>query len=327
MFSFRYFMIRFPIFRKFFKKFNAKVQSNAHLKKYIKYSFDERSCDTFEQYEAVITKLYHSIEKGLSYSNFRPGFGKNVLFNLLDMLDAYNKREYKNDTFCYETALSVIEEYIKKNKEYGFDAKDVEERLQNLPGKPNNAGGTNIVYKMAPYYINDSVINNFFMSRHSIREFSDVPVDIELVKKAISFAQITPSACNRQGWKTRIIEDRALLKKVLDNQNGNKGFGNGIDKLILVTADLNYFNNEREINQCFIDGGLFAMNMLWGLHYYGIATIPLSASLNMQQEKNVRDILHINEFEELIIFIGIGNYPNECLTTKSSRRDPNISTM
>ena len=131
---------------------------------------------------------------------------------------------------------------------------------------------------------------------------------------------MNPSACNRQGWKTYIIQDKDMLEKVLKNQNGNRGFGQEFDKLLLVVGDLRCFIRDREVCQVYIDGGMYAMRVLDSLYYEKIASVPLSASLTKEQEENVRRLLKIDPAEVLIMFIGIGNYPDECQTTKSERK-------
>ena len=166
------------------------------------------------------------------------------------------------------------------------------------------------------------------LSRHSMRHFSSEPVDIERVKKAITLAQHTPSACNRQGWRTIIISDKDTIGRVLENQNGNEGFGQEFDKLLLVVTDIRFFNKDREIFQPFIDGGMYAQSVLNALHYEHIAACPLSASLRREQEENVRRILSLAEAEMPIIFIGIGNYPEDkCQTTRSERKTPDIQVI
>lgn len=46
---------------------------------------------------------------------------------------------------------------------------------------------------------------DFFMSRHSVRQFSDLTIDIEDIEKAVKLAMKAPSACNRQSCKVYIF--------------------------------------------------------------------------------------------------------------------------
>lgn len=167
----------------------------------------------------------------------------------------------------------------------------------------------------------------FIKNRHSIRHFLKSDIDEEVLKKALDLAQFTPSACNRQGWKTIVISNKNVIKRVLENQNGNEGFGHEFNKLLLVLGDLRYYNNDRELYQVYIDSGMYAQSILNSLHYYHIGSVPLSASLTSEQEKNVRKILQLNDAEILIMFIGIGNYPDKCITTLSTRRKANIKIV
>ena len=66
---------------------------------------------------------------------------------------------------------------------------------------------------------------------------------------------------------------------------------------------------------------MYAQSVINALHYYHIASVPLSASLSINQEKRVRNIIGLENSEILIEFIGIGNYPEECKTTMSYRRE------
>jgi len=126
---------------------------------------------------------------------------------------------------------------------------------------------------------------NFIKSRHSIRHFGSEAVDVELLREAIQIAQYTPSACNRQGWVIRIVESKDAIDTILENQNGNRGFGHEIDKLVMITCDVRAFQKNRELFQPYIDGGMYAQSVLNALYYKGIGAIPLSASLAGSQEK------------------------------------------
>lgn len=309
------------------KKYMGKMMQQAstylYLKRFYKYSFSEGNCKTYEQYEAAITRKYHSIEKGLSYSEFKPGFGKDIVESLIVLLKNYVAK-YDVTAFFYETALSCLKEYLKMNKEHGWENEELENRILALPGSPNEKGGTVLTGANALSDVQTMDYKTFVESRHSVREFSEEPVSLDEVKLALELAQKTPSACNRQGWSTIVITDKEKIASVLANQNGNRGFGDKINCLLLVTCNLQYFNRSREVFQAFIDGGMYAMSVLNALHYEKIATIPLSASLTLRQARNIRQIVGMKKSEIPILLIGAGRYPSECLTTRSERREADI---
>ena len=292
---------------------------NSYFKKFERYSFEDCKCVLPAQFEASITRLYHTIEKGLSYENYRPGFGRENVENLILSLNQYSAMGLDTGAFFYETALSCLQKYCRKNKEHGYDDPGLEKLIGELPGKPNEYGGTIVV--SAPKKPESMTYEQLVTARHSIRHFSDVPVNMDCLLDAIKLAQHTPSACNRQGWKTRIVADRDKINTILNNQNGNRGFGHEIDKLLIITADLCAQQKSREIFQAFIDGGMYAESVLNSLYCKGIGAVPLSASLTPVQEKAVRKVANIDDSEVLILFIGAGNYPEgETVTTRSERK-------
>lgn len=305
------------------KKNSADAIHNRYIKRFNSNAFTEGQCTEYGQFEASITKLYHSVEKGLSYREYKAGFGKQNIEKLILSMRQYADK-YDVNVFFYQTALSVLWQYIEKNREYGLIDEELEKTVSSLPGEPNDKGG--VISVSAPGKTVRTVgYKDFVESRHSIRQFSDEPVNAELIQRAVELAQFTPSACNRQGWKCKVVSDKELIKKVLANQNGNRGFGEGIDKLLVILSDLHYFSKGREVYQAFIDGGMYAMNVLHALHYYGIGTIPLSASLTIDQDENVRKLLRMEDSEILIMFIGCGNYPEgEVQTTRSERRTTKV---
>lgn len=313
--------------RNLFRKYDTFLSSMKHFRRYQHHSFKECQCVTQRQFDASITKLYHAIEKGLSYPEFRPGFGGDTIEKLLESMEQY-ARSYNTNTFFYQTALSTLNEYIRRNADMGYKNKQLQTRIARLKGQGNTCGGYVAFCPLPIEQVQKLGYKDFVTNRHSIRHFSALPVDTELIKAAVRLAQRTPSACNRQGWKTKIISDKSLITHLLENQNGNRGFGQEIDKLLVVVSDLNYFNYDRELFQSYIDGGMYAMNLIYSLHYYGLGSVPLSAALTNKQENAIRKLLNMDDAEELILFIGVGNYrKGENITTKSERKDAIIEII
>lgn len=302
---------------------NALEAVNGYMKRYLKYAFhmQETKYEEDEQYKAVILKLIHSIEKGLSVQRYQYGAGKQAVKQLISVLESYSDK-YDVTGEEYRTALCACNQYVKKN-EKKTDIKEIREDLQKLPGNANKLAGVRSCLHSKPGDKFDEIITE----RKSVRHFSKKPVELDRIYKAIDLVKYTPSASNRQGWKVRIIKNELIKKEILINQNGNKGFGEEIDKILLVTYDLRYTNIDREWHQAFIDGGMYAMSLLYALQYMDIASIPLSASLSIEQEENARNLLHIEEAEVLIIYIGIGNYAEEYKVPLSNRRTMEIEVI
>ena len=95
------------------------------------------------------------------------------------------------------------------------------------------------------------------------------------------------------------------MNTILNLQNGNNGFTETINKLLIITADTKKFT-KLESNQVFVDGGLFAMNLLLALHAQNIASCCLNTCLPYVDEKKIKRIGNIPNSERLIMMIGIG---------------------
>ena len=73
---------------------------------------------------------------------------------------------------------------------------------------------------------------------------------------------------------------------------------------------------------------MYAESVVNSLFFKGIASVPLSASLTPKQEKNVRTVLNLHDAEIIILFIGIGDYPDkEFPVARSERRPAKITVI
>jgi nitroreductase len=102
-------------------------------------------------------------------------------------------------------------------------------------------------------------------------------------------------------------------------QNGNRGFTEEIDKLLVVTSDLGSFVSPGERNQCWIDGGLFAMSLVYALHSLGLGTCCLNWSVEHEADRKLRQAAGIRESEAVIMMIAVGHLP-EVLNVQQSPR-------
>ena len=236
-------------------KFNKSLKEtfNNNYSRFKKYSFGMyNNLDSFEQLDARITKTYHSIEKGLSYDNLRLGFGVNNIDELLKLLRLYVNKDYSIASESFKAAISTLKAYIEVHEKNNFNVSELKTKLNEFVSTEENLGGT---IQLTKKYIDarvDARFTEFSNSRHSIRTFSGESVDVNVITEAIEVAQNTPSACNRQSWKVRIIKDLEKKKILQENQNGNRGFGDFIDKYLLITTDIQYFAKPRELNQPYI---------------------------------------------------------------------------
>ena len=263
----------------------------------------------------------HTIEKGLSMRSPKKGFGQEKVKRLLERLNLYFNKYGQLDIEFLAYPLATIQHYIDYTKSKGIKIDEIEYEFNKLLKKsklviPNYAGVVQVSKDQVLNECNKS-FESLLFSRHSIRYFSNVPVQNEIIEKALNLAQRTPSACNRQGWKTHIFQGEKSIE-LIKWQGGSRGFENEIKYSILVTANLKAFLYY-EIHQAYIDGGLYAMNLINALHSLGLGTIPLSCGFTHHKLKLLKDF-NIPENEVPIVIIGVGHLLDNFNVAVSERK-------
>ena len=273
--------------------------------------------------EAEITALCHSVEKGLSVSLPKIGFGENKIINILSILNLYLRRYNDHNFLC--KSLGVIHSYIIFNKSNGYFNEQLIKAYNELLSKlhsdiDGSKGGIKTVRKKE--ILNDSGIDfiKFVNSRYSIRSYSLEEVPLEKIIQALKIAQKSPSSCNRQPWKVYIFKNKILIKRLLEFQEGSKGFSDSVSIAILITSDLNnYFFGEN--HQAYIDGSLFSMSLIYALHFLGLGSIPLTTGFKKKKRNQLYNIFKIPRNEVPIMIIGVGNLLEEFNVACSERKE------
>ena len=275
---------------------------------------------------ARIMYAAHAIEKGLSHSNFRPGFGKTAIERLTTGMSQWLEIGGSiNDPF-FKSGLSAMHCYFKRHATINFDVSTVHKQfspeLQKLIAEADDTFGGVAAASNDREIIVESGHERTFLdivySRRSVREFTSAPVRLEDIRQAVHIASQAPSVCNRQGPRAHYFSDQQQIRALVDLQ---KGFG-GYEKppgLLLVTCDLTAFIHAKERNQAFVDGGLFLMGLLLGLEQVGLGACPLNTTMDADRENDIRKVLKISEYEVLISFVAVGHYEPSVLVPRSIR--------
>lgn len=288
----------------------------------VNYNASHHTDDDIQKMQYTLSRETHTIEKGMSMRNPRNGFGQQKVLNLIGRLNVYCDRYMRQDRQFLEYPLSTIQSYIEYTNKTGVEIHEIEKTFHNLLVKSNYEGisGKAGVMEESKENILSKCNKNFeslLYSRHSIRYFSDEPVSDEKINKALELAQRTPSACNRQGWLTHIYRAPKSIE-LIKWQGGSRGFEDEIKCAILVTANFKAFLSY-EVHQAYIDGGLYAMNLINALHSLGVGTIPLSCGFLYERLKKLKGF-GIQEYEAPIVIIGVGNLPEIFKVAVSERK-------
>lgn len=297
-----------------------------YAKRHFKYDMKKYLLSNFhlnhhiDNVEARIMINLHSIEKGLTNKNFRIGFGKRALHELMLALKEYDDLKFDKNRHIFNYGLNILNVYIDKHKNTTTDTSKLSDFLLKYNYYYLKTGIETIKYNELES-VSVSNFEKFSQSRSSVRDFGDTTISKEEVLNAIYKSNNTPSVCNRQPWNVHIILNPNIIDSVLKLQNGFNNHGNNLSGLILITSNNAYLKNYLERNQGYIDGGMFSMNVLYSLHSSMIASCPLNADLDIKTEKQIRELLKLNISENLIMFIAYGSYDKTNTVTVSPKKN------
>jgi len=291
--------------------------------RYIKYSSAFYKLDSSDKLIGSIVAEYHIIEKGLTMPETRLGFGIEVMKTLIEHCNQYSSQICENDNRQLLHAINVIAEYkiLHDKNNYNLDEK-LQQSISDILIKYGSQPYSRQISMTRDSYFKHSLstFENFSNSRHSLRNFSG-PVNLSDIKMALKLAQNAPSACNRQPSRVYIVQNKYLKKKILSIQTGNRGFGHLADTLIILTAELGGYLGLRERNDVYVNGGIYAMNLLYALHFYQIGACALNWCSMPDRDLEVRKICEIAPSENIILMIACGGVPDKFELAASPRND------
>lgn len=264
--------------------------------------------NTRDQLLAMIMLNYHSLEKGLSFQVKKDGWGENKAFNLVNLINKFIDL-YGHDNRI-DLALCVLHNYVQD--EYSSKEIQLISKIKQLLENNNylfEVAGIKKVTK-PNFNIEFRDICEFYETRSSVREFSEESLTNEEIQNVFKLVSTTPSACNRQACSLYTINDAILIKELIDNQLGDQGWCLNARSLFIVTSKQSYYNATYERFEPFIDGGMFAMNVVMALHGQRIASCCKMFVNLPSLEKKVKVIAGIPDSERPIIIILAGHYKN-----------------
>lgn len=285
-----------------------------------KYSFKEYKLKKEKAtYAYYLTKSYHIVEKGLALPEPRMQFGEPRIKKLIKVSKEYIDN-YGEDELIRAIKDTLIS-YLNFHNAAGFELKkDYCELIKTFinGNESGGRGGLKNLRKLDSYTESFLQAERLIKGRVSVRNFSSEDIPMDDIRKIIELARNTPSVCNRQGWYVHVYSQKDKIKELLSYQNGNAGFTEQINKLLIVTGNAKAFTFA-ESNQLFIDGGLLSMNILLAIHAAGYGACPLNTCYPAHYENKVKKIAKITDEERLIMMIGVGSLHDEYSVAYSNK--------
>jgi nitroreductase len=280
---------------------------------------------TRENRRAHIHLLAHMLEYGMSLTDPRSGFGMDKV-RLLAAETAQYMADYGPDDTS-DVGVSVLAAYIAFNAGTASDVSEAQAILDELLEAGGNrsrplVGGSEHVTSDDITRSSGIDFLSFMNARHSVRQYEKgAAVDPAKIERAVQAAMQSPSSCNRQTCRVYAFTEPTSIAKVLLHHSGNRGFGDQLGGVFIVAVDLAHWNTIGERNQCWVDGGMFAMTLALGLHAEGLGTCMLNWSAERDQDQMLRRCVGIPDNEVVITLIGFGHMRAD-FKVPVSRRKP-----
>ncbi len=159
--------------------------------------------------------------------------------------------------------------------------------------------------------------------RRSVRWFLQKPVPRELIDRAMEVAAQSPSACNRQPFIFRVLDEKELLRKAVSIPMGMAGFEHNIPMLIVVVGQLRYYFSERDRHLIYIDASLAAMAFALALETLGLSSCFINCPATGLLESSMAELLRLDADELPVVCVAVGYGDPEGLVANSSKRPLN----
>jgi nitroreductase len=273
-----------------------------------------------ENLRARIAISLHFLEYGNALAGSAPGHGLDRALMLAADLETYIARFGPDATT--EIALRTLESYLAVNEDSGLDIAAVEEVIARHE-KSRRTGLRGGVETVTAQDIRSRAMIDFLSfaeARHSIRTYEKGPVALPAIENAVRAAQQSPSSCNRQTCRAYVWTDPEAVAEVLSLQSGNRGFGDQLGGVAVITSDLSHWENAHERYQAWVDGGMFAMSFVYGLHAEGLGSVMLNWSVTHDQDRKLRALTGLQESDLVITMVGFGLLPEKLKVPVSQRK-------
>ncbi len=256
------------------------------------------------QLEGQVVRAYHQIEKGFTLPTPRRPFGKRVQERLVQSHEVASQRGLKPPSWhVAEEALQALAEYNSGSE---------------IPDAIAHSLGCDPVQED----LRIDALERFFSQRHSIRSFDrSRTVEDEVLLRAADLAGRSPSVCNRRPWRVRFVRSRTMIDKALDLQHGAGGFSQDVPVVAVVSFERSLFSGRGERHQGYVDSGMFAMNLVWGLEAQGVGTCFLNWSKTNSESDALRALCGIPDSEDIEVLVALGYRNESCRVSRSPRRE------
>ncbi|WMI66633.1 nitroreductase family protein [Aestuariibaculum sp. YM273] len=265
----------------------------------------------------TLVRNTHRIEKGLLMRPRREIFALDYIEETIEAFVVLWSKEKLKQDLQYQWFQDVLYEYFKGSASHPLiDSLSIKffDKIKetNNDNQYDKASLKRIPYNRLEKDLSCISYNDFYRlarQRRSVRWFEDKLVPHDLIDKAITVASQSPSACNRQPYEYRIIDEPNLLKELVNLPGGVKGYAEGIPMMVVVVGNLNAYFDERDRHVIYIDASLASMTFMYALETLGLSSCAINWPDVEVLERKMEKALKLEKYQRPIMCMAVG-YPD-----------------
>ena len=163
-------------------------------------------------------------------------------------------------------------------------------------------------------------------TRHSVRTYSDQPVEDEKIAAVLGAARLAPSARNSQPWRYIVVKDRETIAKLSDSGRLNSWIKSA-PVVIVACADPKDDVKNNDMEYYLLAVGISMEHLVLMATELGLGTCWLAG----YNEAKVRDVLGVPDRIKVVAMTPLG-YPADKpsmrdMLTKSLARSKNRKSL
>lgn len=280
------------------------------------------ACKSPQGCQYLLRRNIHRIEKGLLMKPRRDVFAIDYVEETVDCY-ARMTTVCTDNTDPHELAWArgVLKAYFEAvGRHARIDA--ARKRFESLSG--SERGESELIPIRCGPSSPPSVAYHDFLElarrRRSVRWFLPKSVSRELIDQAITVASLSPSACNRQAFEFRVLDEPELVRRVASIPQGTSGFYESFSVVIAAVGKLSAYAVERDRHIIYIDIGIAAMSLMYALETVGLSSCCLNFPEVDAQEREIASILGLEPDDRVVVLIATGYADPEGMVACSEKK-------
>ncbi len=282
-----------------------------------------RDSESKRQNIYTLIRNTHRLEKGLLMKPRREIFAVDFIKETVDNFESFYDKNKCQVGSQIKWSYDVLSNYFEVTGAHNtIDTQ--RKRFINIVGEQD----ISTQFKSIPYYrheINKPSITyeDFYKLtkyRRSVRWFLNKKVPHELIDKAILAANQAPSACNRQPFEYRVIDDPNLLQTVVNIPMGIRGYQHNVPMLIIAVGNLDAYFDERDRHVIYVDASLANMSLMFALETLGLSSCSINWPDIENLERKMENALKLKKHQRPIMCMAVGYPDPEGMVAYSEKR-------